>query len=49
MLHQGIRYEERGPAVNNEAKQARARKMIRERRSLGYHVELLPAPSGSPA
>jgi hypothetical protein len=49
MHHQGIRYEERGPAVNNEAKQARARKMIRERRSLGYHVELLPAPSGSPA
>lgn len=35
ILHQGIRYEERGPAVNQEAKQARARKMIRELRSLG--------------
>jgi transposase len=39
LLHQGIRYEERGPAVNNEAKKARARKMIRELRSLGYRVE----------
>ena len=35
ILHQGLRYEERGPAVSEEAKQARARKMIRELRSLG--------------
>jgi hypothetical protein len=49
ILHQGIRYEERGPAVSKDAKQARARKMIRELRSLGYHVERLPALSGSPA
>jgi len=48
ILHQRIRYEERGPAVSNEAKQARARKMIRELRSLGYRVERL-AQSGSPA
>ena len=41
ILHQGIRYEERGPAVNKEAKKARARKMIRELRSLGYRVELV--------
>src|SRR3989441_8947289 len=41
MLHQGIRYEERGPAVSKEAKQARARKMIRELRSLGYQVQLV--------
>jgi transposase len=40
ILHEGIRYEERGPAVNKEAEQARARKMIRELRSLGYRVEL---------
>ena len=40
ILHQGIRYEERGPAVTREAKKARARKMIRELRSLGYCVEL---------
>lgn len=47
ILHQGIRYEERGPAVSAEAKKARARKMIRELRTLGYRVELLPAPSSS--
>jgi transposase IS116/IS110/IS902 family protein len=28
ILHQGIQYEERGPAVNNLSTQARARKMI---------------------
>jgi transposase len=49
ILHQGIRYEERGPAVSEEAKKVRARKMIRELRSLGYRVELLPAPSSNPA
>ena len=49
ILHEGIRYEERGPAVSEEAKKVRARKMIRELRSLGYRVELLPAPSSSPA
>ena len=42
ILHQGIRYEERGPAVTKEARQARARKMIRELRILGYRVELVP-------
>ena len=49
ILHQGIRYEERGPAVSEEAKKVRARKMIRELRSLGYRVEPLPAPSSSRA
>jgi len=49
ILHQWIRYEERGPAVSEQAKKARARKMIRELRSLGYSVELLPAGSISPA
>jgi transposase len=49
ILHQGIRYEERGPAVSAEARKVRTRKMIRELRSLGYRVELLPAPSSSPA
>jgi hypothetical protein len=45
----GVRYEERGPAVSDDAKKVRARKMIRELRSLGYRVELLPAPSSTPA
>jgi transposase len=49
ILHQGIRYEERGPTVSEEAKKVRARKMIRELRSLGYRVEFSPAPSSSPA
>jgi transposase len=49
ILHQGLRYEERGPAVSVEAKKVRTRKMIRELRTLGYHVELLPAPSSNPA
>jgi transposase len=49
ILHQGIRYEERGPAVSVEAKKARARKMIRELRTLGYRVEPPPSPSGNPA
>ena len=47
IFHKGIRYEGRGPAVSEEAKKVRARKMIRELRSLGYHVELLSAPSRS--
>ncbi len=46
ILHERVRYEERGPSVSAEAKQVRARKMIRERRSLGDQVELIsPAPT----
>jgi len=45
ILHERIRYEERGPAVSEQAKQVRARKMVRELRRLGYRVELAaPAP-----
>ena len=46
VLHERVRYEERGPAVSVEAKKVRARKMIRELRSLGYRVDLL-APSST--
>jgi putative transposase len=49
ILHQGTRYEERGPAVTKTSQQVRTRKMIRELRRLGYGVELVSAPSGSPA
>jgi hypothetical protein len=49
ILHERVRYEERGPAVSVEAKKVRARKMIRELRSLGYSVKLLPPPAGNPA
>jgi transposase len=49
ILHQGIQYEERGPAINKQSQQARARRMIRELRSLGYRVEPLTSPAGNPA
>jgi transposase len=49
ILHDGVAYEERGPAVTKQRAQRRAAKMIRELRSLGDRVDLAPAPSGSPA
>jgi transposase len=45
ILHQGVRYDERGPAVSQRSRGARTAKMIRELRNLGYNVEL----SGNPA
>jgi len=49
ILHQGVPYEERGPAVTRKRKQQRAAKMIRDLRSLGYRVEFVGSPSESPA
>ena len=49
ILHDGVRYEERGPAVTKKRAHARAAKMIRELRTLGYRVELVFAPSETPA
>lgn len=43
ILHEGIRYEERGPAVSVESKRNRATRMIRELRKLGYRVEPVDA------
>jgi len=40
ILHLGVRYEERGPAVSKISKQKRTQKMIRELRRLGYRIEL---------
>ena len=39
ILHQGVTYEERGPAVTKARAHRRAAKMIRELRSLGYRIE----------
>lgn len=39
ILHQGVRYEERGPAVSQKSKRARTAKMIRQLRTLGYRIE----------
>jgi transposase len=48
ILHQSIRYEERGPAVSQKAKQIRTAKMIKELHKLGYRVELpMPLPAAS--
>jgi transposase len=49
ILHDGVFYEERGPAVTQARAQRRAAKMIRELRSLGYRVEPARAPASSPA
>ena len=46
ILHQAVRYEERGPEVSWVRTQRRAAKMIRELRSLGYRVES-PAQLGT--
>ena len=46
ILHQGVRYEERGPAVSKRSKQLRTWRMIRQLRSLGYRIEpAIPLPS----
>ncbi len=48
ILHQGVKYEERGPAVTKQSKQRRTAKMIRQLRSLGYRIEP-PNPQPSQA
>jgi transposase len=45
ILHQGVRYEERGPAVSAKSKRTRAARMIRELKKLGYRVEAGPLPA----
>jgi len=39
ILHQGVHYEEHGPAVSIKSKRNRTTRMIRELRKLGYRVE----------
>jgi transposase len=48
ILHQGVRYEERGPAVTKQSKQRRTAKMIRQLRALGYRIDP-PNPQPSQA
>ena len=48
ILHQGARYEERGPAVTKQSRQKRTAKMIRQLRTLGYRIEP-PHPQPSQA
>jgi len=49
ILHQGVRYEEPGPAVNKQSKQRRTTRMIRQLRSLGYRIEPPNPQHPSPA
>jgi transposase len=39
ILHKGVQYEERGPAVTKQSRQKRTARMIRQLRSLGYQIE----------
>jgi transposase len=45
ILHDGMRYEERGPAVSQKSKQRRTARMIRTLRTLGYRVEPIESPA----
>jgi len=45
ILHNGVRYEERGPSVCEKAKRARTSRMIRTLRTLGYRVEPVVIPA----
>ena len=45
ILHHGVRYEERGPAVCEKSKRLRTVRMIRTLRNLGYRVEPLANPA----
>jgi transposase len=49
ILHQGVRYEERGPAVTKQTKQRHTARMIRELRRLGYRIETPVPQHQSPA
>ena len=45
ILHQGVRYQERGPAVSAKSQRARLVKMVKELKKAGYHVTpALPTP-----
>jgi transposase len=47
ILHKGVRYEERGPAVTARSKRTRTARMIRELKKLGYRIEGGPLPVGA--
>lgn len=49
ILHDGVRYEERGYRTNPQAAQKRAARLVRQLRHLGYAVQLNAAMEGTPA
>jgi len=46
ILHQAIRYQERGPAASRSKTERRSAKLIRELRRLGYRVETIACQAG---
>jgi len=46
ILHRGVRYEERGPAVSERSRRVRTARMIRILRRQGYQVEPLSVQPG---
>ena len=48
ILHQGVRYEERGSRLDPKLVMERERKLIRQLRGLGYHVQLTPLTASAP-
>ena len=49
VLHKGIRYEERGPAVSTKSQRARTARMIKELKKQGYLIAGGPLPEGTHA
>jgi hypothetical protein len=49
ILHKGVRYEERGPAVSERSRKKRTARLIRELRLLGYRVEAVGSQLGNAA
>jgi transposase len=49
ILHEGVRYEERGPEVSAKSKRRRTARMIKELKALGYRIEGGQLPAGTPA
>src|SRR5262245_33142469 len=49
ILHEGVHYEERGPAINERTHQRRTARMIRTLRNLGYRIESPTTPTQVPA
>jgi transposase len=49
ILHERVRYDERGPSLDRQSKRARAARLVRQLRSLGYWVEPALSASALPA
>ena len=49
ILHDGVRYQERGEATTPQAAKRRAQRMLRQLRQLGYIVEIKPAAAAAAA